>query len=188
MTDVLRHTALFRRLLQASANPGKIIDCSDIASQAKTLLPINPLLELVIKTVTDVETSVYFEDDKLAKRLSGLTHTNIVPADQADFIVIPTGASVEVIDQAKVGSLIAPHESATIILEVEALEPDGVITMTGPGIETSQDLGISSLSWLDGFIKKNCEFPCGIDIFLIDQAYQLVAMLRTTKVGGSWAM
>lgn len=185
---VLRHTAVFRRLLQVSSRPGNVVSLADLIRPDQLIKTLNPLIELITLTLCDVETSFCFSSNQTAAhQLAQLSASHLVSPEQADLIVILLGDDpLPLIETAKTGDLISPDRSASLLIEVEKLSADQDYALSGPGIKDITHMGITGLdrAWVQAFTDKNSEFPCGIDLFLIDQYANLSAIMRTTKVVG----
>jgi phosphonate C-P lyase system protein PhnH len=91
------------------------------------------------------------------------------------------------------GSLIAPHESCTLVIQVPDISnephilssglllPD--LLLTGPGIKTQKSLSIAGLTPLhiEFLIENNHLYPCGIDIIFCSPTH-VAALPRSTVI------
>ncbi|MFP4275364.1 MAG: phosphonate C-P lyase system protein PhnH, partial [Paracoccaceae bacterium] len=76
------------------------------------------------------------------------------------------------------GTMEYPDRSATLIVEMPALEPRG-ITLRGPGIRDSAAL---SLPEAEAFRDNAARFPLGLDFFFTC-GDRLAALPRSTRIG-----
>lgn len=176
--------AMFSRLMQAMARPGTISNCRDLLDQ-------QPAFMGVLASLLDCEVSLADVHDQLDKNQWTLLQASQMSAEHADYILCD--GLQPLTEQPKLGSLGCPDFSATIIIKVQKLEyaqdssaaknaTQQHITLTGPGIESSQSLLIDGL--LNDYLVQRdnqCSaFPLGIDIIFTD-GYQFSALPRTSK-------
>jgi len=89
------------------------------------------------------------------------------------------------------GSLIAPHESCTLVIQVpnisnEPLSSSPSLLLSGPGIKTQKSLSIAGLTPLhiEFLIENNQLYPCGIDIIFCSPTH-VAALPRSTVIDSS---
>lgn len=89
------------------------------------------------------------------------------------------------------GSLIAPHESCTLVIQVpnisnEPLSSSPSLLLSGPGIKTQKSLSIADLTPLhiEFLIENNQLYPCGIDIIFCSPTH-VAALPRSTVIDSS---
>ena len=177
----------FRQLADVMARPGKIIEL------AKTL-PLtgtHPATFATLLTLLDKKTSIYpapqYGVTALNANIAFHTGCPIVAANIADFALLKGSQAYE-LNEFKVGSTLDPHQSCTLIIEVDDLNnqptaDDLALELTGAGIKTSQTVGIKNLHscFINYLIERPDLFPCGLDFLLIANQ-QIMAIPRTTKV------
>lgn len=179
----------YRKLLNCMSHPG-LIENIDEESQKidfnikfykSTMVVMLMLLdgEVNYKIVTDKEDTFGF--------VNQMTYANPSETKAADFIFIlndvDSEKARETFKKAKIGNLIDPHKSATIIFEVENLSNDKDLVLVGPGIKEANFAKIQgNKSWLEEREKKNIEYPLGIDIVFIDRLSNIMCLPRTTQV------
>lgn len=189
----------FRVVMDAMARPGKVaalppvLVCNDYPR-------INTPMGVLVEMFVDQASTFYSAGDpdlSLERAIVINTHARRVPSHKADFLVIPesTGSAhaEEVIGCATGGSLVSPETGATVLMgckrigsqnEEEALEADSLhwVSIEGPGVETSHVFGIDRIDWAWARNRREDEFPCGIEIVLVDEEGRLVAIPRTSFV------
>jgi alpha-D-ribose 1-methylphosphonate 5-triphosphate synthase subunit PhnH len=103
--------------------------------------------------------------------------------DQAAFVLIGDAATLPPLDGFALGSDSYPDRSATLVIEVTALDQDGGLRLSGPGIEDTARLGVTGLR--PGFWAERAAlaplFPRGLDLILTC-GDRLAAIPRTTSV------
>lgn len=165
-----RTQATFTALMMALSYPGE-----------EEPLPSNDMVAIG-ETLLDLETTFYSSDREFAKLLAKTTARE-VSAEQADYLFFPTvsEADLELIKSAKVGTMLYPDRSATLILGCNF--GDGMeLSLTGPGIKTVQALHIENLPETFFTIRDIAiEYPLGWDVFFVDGS-AVVGLPRTTTV------
>lgn len=175
----------FRTLLNCFARPGTASelerDYSVEGLYAETITVCMTLLDGEVSFQTAAECQ------EINQAVRVLTGGQIKPLEQADFIIIPHGTKkeqlLEAIEAAKVGDLIDPQKSATVIIELDEMTPTMTAQLMGPGIETVEVVELAICEELIALrASKNKEFPLGIDCILIEQSGRVMALPRTTSV------
>jgi alpha-D-ribose 1-methylphosphonate 5-triphosphate synthase subunit PhnH len=179
--------AVFRQVLDALAHPGRIVEIA-----RPTRVPRGSLGRAAIgvaMALADFETPVWL-DEAAAPAASHLRfHCNcpiVSKPDQATFLLAAEPASVPALATLPLGSDTYPDQGATLVIEVQALDPDGSLSLEGPGIDGRARLGVAGLP--AGFWEARRAlatlFPRGIDL-LLTRGDLLVAVPRTSTVRGS---
>ncbi len=181
----------FRGLLEAFSFPGRAVDLS-ASSLAIAPLLADPggvdALGLAAAALIDQETS-YHVTGRLEPFLVEWTSSGPVSADEAAFIVLPRfddAALTRLIEAAQAGTLMDPHQGATVLVGVDDLDDGTAARLAGPGIETAFDRVLPAGTWRAARNGKVKEFPLGIDLAWFDKRHRVVALPRTTvlKEGG----
>ncbi len=165
----------FRKIMTVMARPGDI----EKVSGAKPPEPLSVAAGCLILCLCDPDTPVFLAtaQDQPAVRdwISFHTGAPIVAAEAAHFAIghwddLP-------LHRFRIGTAEYPDRSATLIVEVPGLAPQGV-QLTGPGIKDAAHL---SLPETQAFQRNAALFPLGLDFFFTSGAH-LAALPRTTKV------
>ncbi|MGI6590534.1 MAG: phosphonate C-P lyase system protein PhnH [Eggerthellaceae bacterium] len=198
----------FRTLLDALARPGEL---TDLAALAPDAIDEGRRIGLFAQTMAlcdvllDGQTTVAVAGERgsvVAHELSHRTHAHIRPLEEAAFCIIPVGTSdadtASAIAALSPGTLAAPDRGATCLVECATLigpDRDGVRSgsssgigvprawrLSGPGIERSTRIACDRSVALDAVAARKDEFPCGIDLILVDAAGHVVGMPRSTQL------
>jgi alpha-D-ribose 1-methylphosphonate 5-triphosphate synthase subunit PhnH len=120
--------------------------------------------------------------------------TSAVPApggrvEQAHFALIAAdaapGEQAALIEGLSGGSALSPERGATVIIESRQLGTGPFLwEVTGPGVESLHRFASSENAWFAGRALRHDEFPCGIDLILIDEQGNLAALPRTANING----
>lgn len=172
---------VFRVLLKAISNP---LQKFTIKPFANKLFSDNKAFLAIAFTVLDNETSFYtFENQLLDNNIMALTLAEKQNCSQADFIFVENQENLKMaIDNARIGTLLDPHKSATIFVKIKDIAEIN-LNMQGPGINKTISLKTDKIveDALDIRDKNYFEYPQGIDLFFIDENDNLFAIPRLVK-------
>jgi len=180
----------YRKLLICMSRPGTIENIEtesenidfDISFYKGTLLNMLVLLD------GEVTFNIISKNkEEVTNFVKQITFARATTLEQADFIFIlndaPENSLGEAFRRAKLGNLIDPHKSATIIAEVEELSEEKTYTLKGPGILDVCYMGIITKgTFVEERESKNIEYPLGVDVVFIDREAQVMCLPRTTKI------
>jgi len=175
----------FRKTVQAFSFPGRLVDLTSHAQKLQFELTWPPAMLVVGWMLLDTETSYACANAAAAKILALLTFARPKPTPEAGYIFCDgrAGAFLQVLAEAPLADLVDPHASATIVALADFGPESPAYSLTGPGIEsaTTCHIGLAE-GWLAQRAERNQEFPMGLDLILIDQHNQLMALPRTTRI------
>jgi alpha-D-ribose 1-methylphosphonate 5-triphosphate synthase subunit PhnH len=215
----------FRALLDAMARPGELAELGALAPDAEVegaRMGLLPQTLTLADVLLDGQTSVCVAGpagEAQARELSRRTHVRIRPAAEASFCILPQAAAGpvarETIAALSAGTLISPHLGATVLVECATLVGRGkdgrlagsasgntaawAFELEGPGIAGASRITCDRADAIEAAVAREDEFPCGIDLVLIDGAGHVACIPRSSKVTpageahdfegvGSWAM
>ena len=184
---------VYRKILNCLARPGTKENITTESKGINLALPLSKNLMALAFTVLDSEVSFAVagkEQPAMEKRIQQLTYAKKASIVQADYIFLTQEVSAakvcEAITEAKKGTLLNPHASATLIIEVADLDAGNNaerIFIKGPGIKGEKAIAVfGANNWLQAREIKNAEFPLGIDMFFLDTAGNILALPRTTRI------
>lgn len=166
----------FRSVLQALARPGRIETLGTVAPPA----PCSPAAGALLLTLCDGTTPVHLapSHDRPDLRDWIVFHTGapFVDAEAAAF-ALGDWASLAPLDRFAVGTPEYPDRSATLIVEMPALDASGS-RLTGPGIETEAYLSLPETAV---FRANRARFPLGFDCFFTS-GDKVAGLPRSTRV------
>lgn len=173
--------ACFRALLDAMSRPGLV---RRVPVELRPPAPLAPAAAAVVLALADAATPVW--TDAGADAASWLAfHAGCPLADspQAAAFVLACGPP-PTLDALERGTDDEPHRSATLIVQVAALEEGrGGWRLTGPGIEAEHRLRVSGLpaDFAARWAGNRAAFPRGVDaVFCAGR--DLAALPRTTAI------
>ncbi|MFP4457055.1 MAG: phosphonate C-P lyase system protein PhnH [Clostridia bacterium] len=179
----------FRKLLNSMSYPGKINSLPNSVKTEFDLITFDSTYALMYMLL-DAEVTFHIcsnESKEVSKFIRQVTNSKEDTIDKADYIFVLNDCTSEEVDEAielaKVGTLINPHKSATIILEVKNLSNEKLYRLNGPGIKNFYYFGYANVSNLINIRnKKNEEYPMGIDLIFLDDKSNIMSIPRTTRI------
>ena len=175
--DAPRQSArAFRAMMEAMARPGTIHALAGAAPPA----PLSVAAGVALLVLADGTTPVHLAGAADCAAVRGWIAFHIgaplAAAEEADF-ALGRWADLCPVDRFRTGDPAYPDRSATLIVEVARLAPEGP-RLTGPGI---RDIAHLSLPGVAAFRANRALFPRGFDTFLTC-GDRIAALPRTTLV------
>lgn len=166
----------FRAALSALARPGRIEDIGGATAPA----PVSPAAAALVLTLCDAETPLYLapghDGQDMRDWVAFHIGAPIVGPDEAQF-ALGTWGALGPLTAYPVGDAEYPDRSATLIVELDALEPKGA-RLTGPGIKDQAHLNLPEIT---AFQANRALFPLGLD-FYFTAGGQIAGLPRSTRV------
>ncbi len=174
--------ASFRALLQALARPGTL---HAVAVPPDPPAPLAPATAAVLLTLVDGDAPVHLAGHfaALAPWVAFHTGSGDAAADEAAFVLadsLPEFAGL------RAGSDEIPEASATVILQVLALDGGPPLILRGPGVETMREFAPLGLpgDFFARWAANRRLYPRGIDLVLC-AGDRIAGLPRSTTVTGS---
>lgn len=184
---------VYRRLLKAMSEPGKIVDVSFVTkkylSQSDDVdLLVYPSVWAIAQSLLDSDCKVY-----VSPRLSQQTFTQSLSfytdvamtnnKKDASFAFITIDELDDSLHEFHVGGLETPHESCTFIVQTPEITKNPQLTLTGPGIERVKRVGIDGLTEAHiQLLQSNHRlYPCGVD-FIFCAPEKVLGLPRSTSL------
>jgi len=164
---------LFRKLMHAMSYPGSIAS-----------LPENDGLLTLVACLADRHASLCAENDLLCAAQLRLLGAQSAPQEHASFLLLDGDKEDPKTCKPKRGSLIDPHEGATVFLNFEyAQDKQADFRLSGPGIKESLTVSLPAAikPWL---VERNAwvsDLPMGVDIVVVFNHF-ILALPRTTQI------
>lgn len=173
--------ATFQTLMWALSNPGRVFTLPG------SLFSTCGSCQSIGAALLDLETSFY-TPDILLRQIFEQTGAHFLDAARAAYLFFPERevfespmlqTTLNCIEQAQVGTLTDPDQSATLIIAC-LLGEGKKFQLQGPGIRTNMPLIVDELP-LEFWQLRNekTSYPLGFDIFLVD-GDQVVGIPRST--------
>jgi len=179
----------FRKIMEAMARPGKIAELT----HSHIHPPISLHISSALVAFSLLNGDVSFHCNDLPTEVSQYIKLNTAAKEaivsEADFILLNGEPVSEVIQQAKLGDIRYPEQSATCIIQVDTItsesEEDATkLTLKGPGIEDTITCFIKGLDrqYLWDLKMQNEAYPLGLDVFCTDKNNKLIGIPRTCQL------
>ncbi|RBI85909.1 phosphonate C-P lyase system protein PhnH [Rhodosalinus halophilus] len=166
----------FRAAMSALARPGRIERVAGAAPPA----PLSVAAGVLLLTLCDADTPLHLAggvDTEAVRAWVGFhTGAPLVGRGRAAFALGRWEALLP-LDSYPCGTPEYPDRSATLIVEMERLAPEGM-QLEGPGIEARAELGLPERA---AFRQNHARFPLGLDFFFTC-GERLAALPRSTRV------
>jgi alpha-D-ribose 1-methylphosphonate 5-triphosphate synthase subunit PhnH len=176
---VLDAQRCFRVVLEAMARPGRVFRLPMALTPPP---PLNLAAAALLLTLTDADTPVWLDAPEAGDWLRFHAGCPLVAEPgQAGFALasgpMPPLALLEA------GTEEEPHRSATLLVQVRALEAGSGWRLTGPGIEHKHSLHVDGLpaDFLGQWQANRARFPRGVDVVLC-AGDALAALPRTVAI------
>lgn len=181
--EVFDSQKVFRRLLEAMANPGR--RCS-IQLQSEKLFGDDPDMLSVAMTLLDAGVSFCAPDNPtLTEQILLLTHAKPVSVEQADYLFISSENQLPaIVESAKKGTLENPHTSATLVIQLPKGQTEQNVQLSGPGVDgkMTETVPCDIMRAIRLRDEQNYEYPQGIDyIFLLPES-ELLCIPRLVRM------
>lgn len=189
--DIVHNTQrAYRKVLDSMSRPGNINNLKDECESITFDIDINKGILLLMIMLLDREVSYCIESENretYIKDINQLTYSKNTKAEKADFLFVLQDSLkrkvYETLEKTKIGTLIDPQKSTTIIYEVENFYSNKQFKLLGPGINGEKEISIDISDELLIIREiKNIEYPLGVDFIFIDKNYNLICIPRTTSI------
>lgn len=183
--------SVYRKVLNAMAKPGVIENLKKEADQVDIETNCYENTFLMMMMLLDREVSFNVVSEKsvdVSSLISQMTYAKVKPIEEADYIFVLKDACDEQLDMvirnAKIGDLVDPNKSATIIAEFKCLDSgSSILNFKGPGIKNLREVRISGeTKWIKERKIKNEEYPLGVDLIYVDEKNNVMCIPRTTSI------
>lgn len=183
---VLNSQEVFRALMDAMANPGRVIPVGDLTIAPA---PLSPVAASIAATLFDHDSAVWC-DKPIAGSEAAIGwlkfHTGLdltFDLANAQFALIRDIETMPSFDSFAKGTSEYPDRSTTIILQIEGFDGPHELMLEGPGIKDTQTFAPSQLPkmFMEQWAANRGAFPRGIDLIFAGRS-ALAALPRTTRI------
>ncbi len=184
---VFESQRIFRGVLDALSRPGRIVD---LGAPAQAPEPLTAGTAAILATLADDTTPVWLDPAAAAGAAPAWvgfqTGAPIVagPEDAVLAVVADAGAMPAFADFA-LGTAEYPDRSATLIVQVAALDGGPLLVLAGPGIKGTSAIAPTGLpaDFVARMGANRALFPRGIDLFLVAGS-RIAGLPRSVVVRG----
>ncbi|WPB83171.1 phosphonate C-P lyase system protein PhnH [Sediminicoccus rosea] len=170
----------FSALMNAMARPGRIQRCAVLQEPPPGLCPA---AAAALLTLADAETPLWTDAEGEVREWIAFHSGAPLVAEplRAQFLLATRG--MPLLAALDAGSDEAPQDSATLIVQVTALDDSAGWRLTGPGIQHGHRLAVAGLpdDFAAQWAANRAQFPRGVDVVLCTDT-RLAALPRTTRI------
>ncbi len=179
---------VFRALLKSMSEPGTpgTTNSMDLPGMGPDT-QIHASTWAIAQALFDYDTSVYLSanmhTESLAKSIQFQTDAGITEhIENADFAIISIEELTD-LTRFNPGSIEAPHESCTLVIQVQGFNETNAFEIRGPGIKGSRMISIDGLTKTqhDMIMANQQLYPCGVDLIFCAPT-EFIALPRTTRL------
>ena len=181
----------FRKVLDAFARPGTVREI-EVAGDGPAAAHLGGALAAAVELFVDQAVTFAVAgdgSDQAEEALAAGTRAAATALPRADFVIASGGAaaSAEAVRGAGGGTPLSPEKGATVIIltgRVSEGPGDGLVScsVSGPGVRDENRFYVDDVAWLAARNDRCDEFPCGVDVLLVDDGARVVARPRTSQV------
>lgn len=194
--ELHRRQQTFRQVLDAFARPGTVGFVAPEPAVRSRPAALEGSLDALARVFIDQAVSFGIADteaDDAERYLASETHAVRASCRDANFVIVPVRADAATayaaVYEATCGMLISPEKGATVFVGCTCVSGDAAravdllqVEVRGPGVRDVNRFWVDRLAWAQAREARNDEFPCGIDVVLVDGAGNFVAIPRSSQV------
>ncbi len=213
--EVREAQVVFRKVLDAMAWPGKVVDLPKAAVRPPAPWPAS--VAQVARTLLDAQVTFTVQGENsegLSRYLTTNTGSPPASVNNADYVFAEPSIDELALWNLNPGTLLSPEDSATLVLACRVVSDPGrspvlsastavaatdlenwpiAISLRGRGIRGRRSIVVDQQASrvLQELAAMEHEYPLGVDVILVDGAGCLVGLPRTTrwqKEGALWDM
>lgn len=172
--------ATFRAVLDAMARPGRL---HRVGATLRPPAPLGPAAAALLLTLADAETPLHLAPGFAAARDWIVFHTGAPLTDDPGRAAFAVADAVPAFAALSAGSDEAPEDSATVIVQVQALGEGTSYRLSGPGLRAPALLSVAGLpaDFAALWAGNHGLYPRGVDLVLTCGP-ALVALPRSLAV------
>jgi alpha-D-ribose 1-methylphosphonate 5-triphosphate synthase subunit PhnH len=170
----------FRAVLDAMARPGQV---HHVGSALTAPAPLDRATAAVLLTLVDNETPLWVDSGAAEARAWLAFHCGAAIVDAPNAAMFALTLSLSDLQQFSAGTHEMPESSATLIVQVAALDAGARYRLSGPGLRSPVVLAVTGLPadfariWQD----NHAQYPCGVDVVLCADT-ALAALPRSVAI------
>jgi len=178
--EVFDTQRVFRAMLDAFANPGRVVSVAEAASRLHA--PHGAFLAVACTLLDNTTGFSVLGGGELSEWIPQFTFAREQGPEDAAFLFVLEKADPDaLLSRVCLGTLEEPHLGATVIVCVEALA--GCQKLRGPGVNGSIDAPLDAYgaAWLFARERLGAEYPCGADLVFMTDGGGLMAAPRLVR-------
>ncbi len=190
-SEALGSQAVFRVALHALSHPGRPMT---MPIEAECPVGGHRAAAVLLLALLDADCTLWLSPTLAGSPTAAWLrfHTGcrcVEAAAQAEFVWVAQGDALPELATLAQGSDADPQGSATLVMDVLAFQGGARLRLSGPGIQTTQDLETRGLpaGFAAQWAANHAAFPRGVDVFLATHT-EVCGLPRTASINTESAM
>lgn len=172
---------IFRLLLTAFSEPGRLVQLPDEPGVPTYLLPVLALAN------SQLPIAVVDRDGSGARLVTGFTGTPTAPPTEARLVAVAQPVEPALLQRLPIGTAESPELAALVVLAARSIGAEGVGPLTlrlrGPGVPDERKLTVDGIPRraFEVIAERNRDAPRGLDVLLVADG-EVLAVPRTCSL------
>lgn len=168
----LQSQQVFRAAMEAMARPGRL---QTLTEDLPEVAGLNRATTALLLTLADFDTPVWLDEASAAAADFLRFHCGcpiVEDSQKASFAVFSGWPGADSWERFALGSDAYPDQSATLMIQLDTIAANGLVSMTGPGIEHVHRVSLAGITadWAAHWNAQSALFPRGLDAYLTSQS------------------
>ncbi|MEI7882332.1 MAG: phosphonate C-P lyase system protein PhnH [Actinomycetota bacterium] len=192
LTPVESHE-VFRSMLDSLSRPGTIAQLTALESVdvPRCIIPLLAIIDVETRFAVIDNKSTSHDWSALIGSATGAPPASLAESSWVVALSEPTRDNMEDLPR---GSALAPERGCGLVVgcaslsegfdQGDATQESTSIALTGPGVDGQKIVTISGISnyFFESLCDLNGSFPAGVDVWMVDQSGQILALSRSTQI------
>jgi alpha-D-ribose 1-methylphosphonate 5-triphosphate synthase subunit PhnH len=192
LTQVQSHE-VFRSMLDSLSRPGTISQLTALESVdvPQCIIPLLAIVDVETRFAVIDNSSTSLNWTELIGSATGAPPASLAESSWVVALSEPTRDNMEDLPR---GSALAPERGCGLVVgcaslsegfdQGDATQESTSIALTGPGVDGQKIVTISGISnyFFESLCDLNGSFPAGVDVWMVDQSGQILALSRSTQI------
>ena len=192
LTPVESHD-VFRSMLDSLSRPGTIAQLTALESVdvPRCIIPMLAIVDVETRFAVIDKISTAHNWSALIGSATGAPPASLAESSWVVALSEPTRDNMEDLPR---GSALAPERGCGLVVACaslnegfdhgDATQESTSIALTGPGVDGQKIVTISGISnyFFETLCDLNGSFPAGVDVWMVDQSGQILALSRSTQI------
>ncbi len=192
LTSVESHE-VFRSMLDSLSRPGTIsqLTALESADVPRCIIPLLAIVDVETRFAVIDNISTSHNWSELIGSATGAPPASLAESSWVVALSEPTRDNMEDLPR---GIALAPERGCGLVVACvllsEGFDHGGAtqestsIALTGPGVDGQKIVTISGISnyFFESLCDINDSFPAGVDVWMVDQSGQILALSRSTQI------
>jgi alpha-D-ribose 1-methylphosphonate 5-triphosphate synthase subunit PhnH len=192
LTQVQSHE-VFRSMLDSLSRPGTISQLTALESVdvPQCIIPLLAIVDVETRFAVIDNSSTSLNWTELIGSATGAPPASLAESSWVVALSEPTRDNMEDLPR---GSALAPERGCGLVVACaslsegfdhgDATQESTSIALTGPGVDGQKIVTISGISnyFFETLCDLNGSFPAGVDVWMVDQSGQILALSRSTQI------